>query len=73
MSGRGEDDGGPVGTLVVLACGHRIPLPWDLSPEAGIAELLHHEAGCAPPSDASVARSVLAAPSAWLPFSSGGL
>jgi len=70
----GDDDGesGPVGTLVLLACWHRIPLPWDLAPEAGVAELLHHEAGCSPALDGPGARSMLATPSAWLPFPETG-
>jgi hypothetical protein len=68
VSGWEEDDGRPVGTCVRLACGHRIPLPWDLAPEAGVAELLHHAAGCPAAFFAPGARTVLASPSAWLPF-----
>lgn len=68
MSDREEDDGGPVGTCVRLACGHRLPLPWDLAPEAEVADLLHHEAECPAALVAPGARTLLASPSAWLPF-----
>jgi hypothetical protein len=43
MSLRASD---PLGTRVTLPCGHTLNLPWGISPEAGLAELLHHETVC---------------------------
>ena len=69
MSSWDEDgDGGPVGTRFVLTCGHRIRVPWDLPPEAGIAELLHHEADCGATLGAPVGRVPVAARAPWLPL-----
>lgn len=68
MSDEREESAAPVGTRVVLGCGHRIRLPWDLAPEAAIADLLQHEALC--PSDPTLAvpRGMLPPDPAWLPF-----
>jgi hypothetical protein len=38
--------GDGAGTKILLDCGHRITLPWGLTPEAAVADLLHHRASC---------------------------
>jgi len=64
-----EDDGvEPVGTQAQLGCGHRIRLPWDLPPEAAIADLLHHQAVCYSDLERPAARGMVPRSTAWLPF-----
>jgi len=34
------------GIRLVLPCGHRLIMPWGLSPEVVAAELVHHQSVC---------------------------
>lgn len=57
----------PVGTRVKLECGHDIPLPWGLAPEAAASERLRHRTTHASTAGGATP-GVFAASFAWLPL-----
>ncbi len=46
MRGEPRVQGEAAGTNVRLECGHCVELPWDLAPEAAVADVLQHRASC---------------------------
>ena len=48
MTTGNEEPEAPIGSSVVMECGHRIRLPWGCPPEAVGADLLHHRETCMP-------------------------
>ncbi|HYA10904.1 MAG TPA: hypothetical protein VEH10_04460 [Thermoplasmata archaeon] len=68
MRAREQGNGDPVGTRVILECGHRLPVPWSLSPEAAVAEVLHHLAVCEHDLGLPVSAGILPTSPVWLPF-----
>jgi len=63
-----EEGASPVGTQALLGCGHRIRLPWDLAPEAAVADLLRHEQVCYAGVDRRGPSGMVPLSTAWLPF-----
>ena len=55
-----------VGTRWVLPCGHRLTLPWNLSPEVAASEMLRHRSACELGADVSLHGSVGISPGTWL-------
>ena len=56
----------PLGTRLVLRCGHRWTLPWGLSPEVSAAELLRHESACDLDPGVPFSAGLWPSPGTWL-------
>ena len=46
MTERDEREDLTPSTFAQLSCGHRVRLPWGISPEVALADLLRHESDC---------------------------
>ena len=46
MTARTEFSYALAGARVALPCGHELVVPWNLAPEAALAEMLQHESEC---------------------------
>ena len=68
MSQLNETNGEPVGARVLLECGHRLSIPFGLSPEVAAAELLHHRSVCEVETGSPILPSLLAYSFAWRAF-----
>ena len=66
MSGSIEQRPDSVETRWVLPCGHRLTLPWDLSPEVAAAELLRHQSACELEAIVPLHGSPWPSPGTWL-------
>lgn len=67
MNAPGEEGVEPVGSRVLMECGHRLPLSWDVAPEAAVAELLHHRAICDALPDLARSAGLSTPYAAWFP------
>jgi hypothetical protein len=62
-----EEGRDPVGTRVLLECGHRLALPWNVAPEAAVADLLRHRATCGSEASSEFVSGGWSSIPAWLP------
>lgn len=68
MNRQDETTGEQAGSKVLLECGHRLSIPFGLSPEVAAAELLHHRAVCESSPSAPILPGLLFPLPAWRAF-----